>query len=334
MESDFGSKRKRDARTHQERLLDIRQAFKECKERAKRLNKVNECSITKIAEKACVAKSYLTGNKPFAEKGVAEDYRKIGMEIIAFREEFQDCKAVVHENSEIADLEQELDRVKSSVRPIIMELETAKSVSSNWLRELDEARKTILLLQAKLSDPVSTKGQGSGQVVGIDRAIRTVICPDKYLFGNGIYRFSDEGARHDAWLKCYDELDEALSRAHPKRLYVLVGLPCSGKSTWAANAQLYTDRHSVIFDATNLTRYERENLVQYAKRAKDVTKCCVFFDTPNEIVKERNANRHSSGKMLSYEDLDLMYKKLTLPDPYKETWIDEMIVVRNKHASS
>ena len=134
----------------------------------------------------------------------------------------------------------------------------------------------------------------------------------------------------EVWGKAYKKLEELLSRRLKMRLYVLVGLPCSGKSTWVQEGTVAIDRHPVIFDATNLTSVDRFRFVHSLSRFSDLPKVCVYFDTDMEIIRERNRTLRTSGKQMTEDDLALLYSKLEKPDPYEETWIDELIVVRHR----
>jgi hypothetical protein len=62
----------------------------------------------------------------------------------------------------------------------------------------------------------------------------------------------------------------------------------------------------------------------------DLPKVCVYFDTDMEVIRERNRTLRTAGKQMSDDDLTMLHSKLEKPDPYEETWIDELIVVRHR----
>lgn len=129
-------------------------------------------------------------------------------------------------------------------------------------------------------------------------------------------------------------------------LVVLVGLPGSGKSTWAARqgaAVISSDHlryilsddetnqaiHRTVFglmrllvririelcrpvtyiDATHLTRRERRPWIKMAE-LYDCDVDAVFFDVPLEICKQRNAAR---GRVVPEEALQAMAQRLVPP---------------------
>jgi len=151
------------------------------------------------------------------------------------------------------------------------------------------------------------------------------------------------------------------SSRNPNRptLFVPVGIPASGKSTWADHQndqiicpdtyrrQVYggapvnglipdhekeiwrwaysqlnlaqKERHSLIFDATNLSQSRRTRLRNLAPRHNHVA---VYFETPLELCLERNAEREHPVPEQVVAD---MHSRL-VPPTHAEGWDDVWIL--------
>lgn len=319
-------------RTHRQRLAKLREVFGRRQEIARRSGKKHDVSIAKIAAEAGVDKVYLHGYRLNEDSPERAEYLGFKQEVLDFQRSLAAGLEMSEDKREIEELNQRYKALQADCEPLQRELAYYKAQSSNDLGELDHNRaKTTQLLAkvAELDDELSQyrkQGNPAGAIAG--RVKKHVVSPDQFRTVGGKYNFGSKGHENEAWGKAYKHLEELLSRKLKMRLYILVGLPCSGKSTWAEENTVATDRHPVIFDATNLSSVDRYRFVHSLSRFTDLPKVCVYFDTDMEIIRERNRTLRTAGKQMTDDDLTLLHAKLERPDPYEESWIDELIVVR------
>lgn len=320
-------------RTHKQHLAKLREIFGRRQEIARQSGKKHDVSIAKICADAGVDKVYLHG---FRLKKDSQDRA----EYIAFREEvlkFQKNLGAGFEKSEdkreLEELNKKYAALLSDCEPLRRELAYYTAQSSNDGGELDHNRERMTQLLAKVAELENTIANTpkQGNVAGAiaSRVQKLVVSPDDFRTVGGRYKFGSKAQENEAWGNAYKKLEELLSRKLKMRLYVLVGLPCSGKSTWVDIGTVATDRHPVIFDATNLTSVDRYRFVHSLSRFTDLPKVCVYFDTDMEIIRERNRTLRTAGKQMTDDDLTTLHSKLEKPDPYEEIWINELIVVRH-----
>ncbi|NWF36667.1 AAA family ATPase [Mariprofundus sp. KV] len=323
--------KKRDDRTHDEKLTALREEFGRTKECARSSGLINDCSINAICKAAGVERLLVLGHRELKKTPeITAAYRKVGDDIKEFRAGFSQKKEISEDKVRIKQLEDELDAVKLSVGPMIKEKAYLELLSEECPKKLEREKNRVTELQARLihleNESMSTPKPS--KVANNLNIVRTIISPDKFRNVEGHYKFGNERYEEEAWKKSYSKLELALSRKLAMRLYILVGLPCAGKSTWAEESVLAGDRHPVIFDATNLERFERAKLVHSLQRFGDLPKACVYFDTDMETIRGRNRDNRSSDRQLTDDVLSMKLQQLEKPDPYDETWIDQLIIVR------
>ena len=321
-------------RTHKDRLSKLREVFGKRKEIARRSGKKHDVSIEKICKEAEVDKSYLFGNRLKDDSPVKKEYLTLKAEIIEFQNSLQAGLEKSDDQKEISILRAKYNALLSDVEPLQKQLAQFKTSASNTqgeIRKNNDKLINVLAMNAQLQFQLENAPKVTNVTGGISaRVQRMVVCPDAERKIDGKYIKGKKTVENAAWGRAYSKLEELLKRNLKMRLYILVGLPCSGKSTWVQQSILPSDRHPVIFDATNLTSIDRFRLVASISRFLDIPKTCVFFDTDMAVIRERNrTHRTTTDKRMTDEDLTLMNSQLERPDPYEETWIDELIVVRH-----
>lgn len=318
--------------SHKQHLAKLREVFGRRQEIARQSGKKHDVSIKKICTDAGVDKVYLYGFRLKEDSPERAEY-------IAFKEqvlEFQSNLGVGIEKSEdkrqLEDLNKRYAALLSDFEPLQRELSYLRTLSSNDGGDLNLNRERMTQLLAKVAELeniiASTPKQGNiaGAIVG--RIQKHVVSPDNFRTTGGIYKIGPKAQENEVWGNSYKKLEELLSRNLRMRLYILVGLPCSGKSTWVDKGTVATDRHPVIFDAMNLTSIDRFRFIHSLSRFTDLPKVCVYFDTDIALIRERNRTLRTTGKQMSDENLTLLCSNLEKPDPYEEKWIDELIIVR------
>lgn len=319
-------------RTHKQRLAKLREVFGRRQEIARQSGKKHDVSIAKICADAGVDKVYLHGYRLKEDSPERAEYIAFREEVLAFQKNLGAGAEKSEDKRQLEELNQRYAALLSDCEPLQRELAYYKAQSSNDGGELDQNRERITQLLAKVTELENTIATTpkSGNVAGAiaARIQKHVVSPDNFRTVGGRYKLGSKAHQNEAWDNAYKQLEELLSRKLKMRLYLLVGLPCSGKSTWVEEGTVATDRHPVIFDATNLTNVERYRFVHSLSRFTDLPKVCVYFDTDMEIIRERNRMLRTAGKQMTDDDLTLLHAKLEKPDPYEETWIDELIVVR------
>lgn len=319
-------------RTHKQHLAKLREVFGRRQEIARQSGKKHDVSIAKICADAGVDKVYLYGFRLKEDAPDRAEYNSFREEVLEFQKKLSAGIEKSDDKRQLEELNRRYHALLSDCEPLQRELAYYKAQSSNDVGELDHNRERMTQLLAKVAELENTiantpkQGNVAGAIAA--RIQKHVVSPDNFRTVDGRYKLGSKAQENEAWENAYKKLDELLSRKLKMRLYILVGLPCSGKSTWVEEGTVATDRHPVIFDATNLSSTDRSRFVHSLSRFTDLPKVCVYLDTDMEIIRERNRTLRTAGKQMTDDELTLLRAKLEKPDPYEETWIDELIMVR------
>ncbi|MFJ3466667.1 AAA family ATPase [Pseudomonas sp. NPDC090201] len=175
----------------------------------------------------------------------------------------------------------------------------------------------VKLLEARHS-PSSTS---NGPIVSFTQK-PVVVSPDYFAEGN------DSFSRTKAWVAAISELKLMLARPVVKDLYLTIGVPGCGKTTWAG-ALHPAQRLPLVFDACNLTKSDRYEVLDAASRCDNLRRIAVVFYVPLEVALHRNRQRIES-KRVPDNKISKMYASIEYPQLFADDEIfDEIIIVRS-----
>lgn len=144
-----------------------------------------------------------------------------------------------------------------------------------------------------------------------------IISPDDLRMIDGKYVFNRE-TEGEVWRKTYKHFHECLIEGD--YVYLLIGAPGSGKSTWLKENENPMD---VYFDATNTKLEERRVLLTLAGvMGRKVTG--VVFNTPLSTCLERNYTR-SEDRQIPEAIIAQMYLNLVNHQPTMREGYENLI---------
>ena len=320
-------KSKRDSRSHDQRVADLEAAFTKLKATAIATGIKTDASAAKVLEAGRVNRTYFYIKDKLKDKAALAKYHAVRDAIQDFQDNFERFGG----DTVVNQLRAKLELAEAQRNQIAQTLTEQQKLVAGLQNDNAALKKKVRLQSDHMIDVVhsaTVKSRPNNNVFGEVR----IISPDTYLWRNGQYLFDDEKVRQHAWERAKIDLKQALQRPLSIRVYLLVGPPCAGKSTWAkAYSNFYPDLHSVVIDATNLTAFSRLEWVSQVNkyRTNDTRICAVVFLTPKSVLQSRN-NRREPRKRLDDALLLQKFDQLEFPNLLHED-IDEMIVVRTEH---
>ncbi|TMO83074.1 hypothetical protein [Pseudoalteromonas spongiae] len=313
----------RDHRTHEQRIKDLNDAFNSLMSEAIASGLKTKASAEAVLKKAKVNRTYFYKTGKLKNKDILQKYHTVRDKIKEFQSYFDSyCENTV-ENS------------------LTRKLSLCETRERNLKESLISQQEQIAGLQAEIA---ALKNKAKLQTDNIFSVLHShhnplknqlfsdahIISLENYLWKNGQYMIDDENYNNQAFLNAIEHLKAVLSKPLPSRVYILIGAPCSGKSTWAKqNKNYFTDRHSIVIDAQNSTAVERMkwlNQIYKYQKTTDIKICAVLFlVSEHELVRRNMSLSHT--KRLQESSLLKKAASLELPDINHEDF-DELIILR------
>lgn len=276
-------------------------------------------TISAVAREAKIDRKYFYGKINTPDESKRKAWLTLGVEINEYRAR---QKVIVEASNEIpigAKLENALIE-NYKLLETVGQLEGIRAKMQELLavkqKQIDELENHASRLESDLIHARSDKRS----VVPFG-AKPHIISPDALRSG------ADALALKKAWVQALDKLRSELNRPTEKTLYVMIGAPGSGKSTWSMN-QYFSQNYSIIFDACCLTKSDRYDVLSVGRlypntKIVGVVVCADFL-----TLKKRNNNRETA-KRVPLSKLSVMYESLEMPSMEDSDEIfDEIVLVR------
>lgn len=315
----------RQKRVNHETIRASWAAFGELKAEALKSGRVNDCSLTKVAAKVGLSKAYFTGNKASKNDHFNQSFKELGSAIAKFRDDFKHSNSINKQKDIIKELQEENKNLLASFHKYFSKVQAATDTVNRLKQRIQMLDSTNLSLQNELHDlQLLHESATTNGVISIKRSSKVVIDTHSYRLRDmhGHLRLED------AYFDAFDKLANEMSKPYKKRLYVTVGLPGAGKTSWIDSFQFPSDRHSIIFDALNLTRKDRRSIYQRVANISDLEIVWVAFLPDFELINDRNRELDRSSQQLSDQEIQFFFDSYEFPEAMNETWIKDIKICR------
>lgn len=301
-----------------------RQAFDSLKSQGYSISKA---SVAKLAN---ISRTLLTPRPDGSYK--SNHWKTLANDIAAYQSSHKPLKTIDRFRSKMQELRKARDeserkyhsQVKQTVdlhtEIVIIRNESAdyKAAYDNLIVENEKLQKQLRSVSVLYDKPAEAK---IGHVISISSV---TISPDEELIRlkGGKYEW-DKLAARQAHTSARQNLAKVLGRAIKKRLFILIGRPGSGKTTWCNSFKPPHDgRLSIYYDATNPTIADRWEIQHIAKNANDTTICYVYFDIDiNKCIN--NSNKRKDRSIPEH-----VVSNMSVEPPELSEGFDELIIIR------
>lgn len=298
-------------------LVDAKLAFDKLKKDAEQSG--SRLTISAVARLANVDRKYFYGKVNTPDESKRQAWVSLGEEINEFRNR---QRSPVQVSSE-ASISKKLDNALIENYRLLESVGDLEKTRAKMQELLSSKGKQLEELQAhsgRLEDSLLFATSDKRSIVGFGSKPR-IISPD--LMREGV----DSLSLKKAWVLALDKLRTELDRPIEKTLYITIGAPGSGKSTWSLN-QAHHKNFSIIFDACCLTRADRYEVLSLGRKYPHTKIVAVVFYVTFPTLKKRN-NLRESAKRLPLDKLRSMFESLEKPSLEDASeFFDEIVMVR------
>lgn len=303
---------------NRDRLTEARAAFEQLKiEYHSSGAKVN---ISSVAERAKIDRKYLYGKINTPDRSLIESWTALGVDIREFCNSLKESRQEKRGESVTCELRNALIE-NYSLLENVRDLEKDKGrlqklLTASQLKVDELERRTRKLESLQLQTERST------QVVVNLNSPPHLISPYSERGG------SDKLSLTKAWVQAMNKLRRALERPVEKTLFITVGAPGSGKSSWCKKFLGGRDV-SILFDACNLTLSDRFELLDAARQQPVTRIVAVVFYMDWKTLEARNSTRKDAEK-LPVSRLRAMFNSIEYPSfADNAESFDEIIMLRS-----
>lgn len=277
-------------------------------------------SISAIAKKLGIDRKYFYGQIKMSDSTVRNKWLRLGEKINDFK--VQAKKKKVLQNAEALSDADKLQNALIENYSLVESVEHLKEISEQLKKNFLMAQHKIVELEAQIlqlqrQSVLQTPLTSSSKI----RHFRAVISPD------ALHNSADPLAIKKAWLTAFATLRSIVDTPGNKDLYITVGAPGSGKTSWCRKSVNFY-KASILFDACNLTRSDRYDFFDMLRERSGVRIIAVVFCVSLDALRERNQNRIVEER-LPFRKIKEMYEAIEYPSHFDGVeMFDEIIMVR------
>lgn len=281
-------------------------------------------TISAVAKRAKVDRKYFYGHINTPQASLREKWLNLGSAIRSFKlqakqECIQSCAPTDAEKLQSALVENySLVEKSSRLQDAVDRLKKNFSASQRRIAELETQLITVQRFVKPLeTSPAPALAQASAQT----QILPTIISPDSFRQGN------DRLDIKKAWIAAMHRLRATIGTSGDADLYITVGAPGSGKSTWCRTFSS-TSRQSILFDACNVTKTDRYDFFDIISGVPGIKIIAVVFCIPIETLRDRNLNRPINDQ-LPLDKIDSIHSSIEYPGMFDANEVfDEIIMMR------